>query len=71
MGFCTPDEYERFLRLSPAFEREMVHQGIQIVKYFFDVSQKEQERRFRARATDPMKHWKLSPMDVESWRRFP
>ena len=70
MGFCTPQDYERFLRLCPAFEREMINSGIQIIKYFFDVSPEEQERRFHARATDPRKHWKLSPMDVESYRRW-
>ncbi len=70
MGFCTDEEYEHFLRTAPAFEREVVRSGIQIIKYFFDVSQEEQERRFVRRATDPMRHWKLSPMDVESWRRW-
>ena len=68
MGFCTPKEYEDFLRVCPGFERELINSGIQLIKYFFDVSQEEQERRFIARATDPMRHWKLSPMDVESWR---
>ena len=48
----------------------MVEEGIILLKYFFDVSQDEQERRFAARITDPMRHWKLSPMDVESWRRW-
>jgi polyphosphate kinase 2 len=70
MGFCSEQEYERFLRVCPLWERELVDQGIILVKYFFDVSQDEQERRFIARATDPMRHWKLSPMDVESWRRW-
>jgi polyphosphate kinase 2 len=70
MGFCTDKQYERFLRVAPAFERDMVEQGIILIKYFFDVSQQEQERRFIARATDPLRHWKLSPMDVESWRRW-
>jgi polyphosphate kinase 2 len=68
MGFCTPDEHETFLRVCPSFEKEMVDAGIILIKYFFDVSQEEQERRFMARITDPMRHWKLSPMDVESWR---
>jgi len=70
MGFCTEKQYERFLRTTPLWEREFVDQGIILIKYFFDVSQQEQERRFIARATDPLRHWKLSPMDVESWRRW-
>lgn len=70
MGFCTDDQYERFLRMCPLFEKEVVEGGIILIKYFFDVSQKEQERRFLARAKDPRKHWKLSPMDVESWARW-
>jgi len=70
MGFCTPDQYEQFLRLAPGFEQAMVQDGIQLIKYFFDVSPEEQERRFEARITDPMRHWKMSPMDVESWRRW-
>jgi polyphosphate kinase 2 len=70
MGFCTDDEYESFLRVCPGFEQELVNSGTHLIKYFFDVSQEEQERRFVARATDPLRHWKLSPMDVESWRRW-
>lgn len=70
MGFCTNQQYERFLRVCPNFEREIVDDGIILIKFFFDVSQKEQERRFMARINDPMRHWKLSPMDVESWRRW-
>lgn len=70
MGFCNDDEYERFLRTTPQLERELVDDGIILLKYFFDVSQKEQERRFLKRITDPMRHWKMSPMDVESWRRW-
>jgi len=70
MGFCTDEEYERFLRVVPMFEKQVVEDGILLIKYFFDVSQEEQERRFLARAEDPMRHWKLSPMDVESWRRW-
>ncbi len=70
MGFCTQEEYERFLAVCPGFEREFVRAGIQVIKYFFDVSQEEQERRFLARATDPMRHWKLSPMDVKSWQHW-
>jgi len=70
MGFCTQDEYERFLRTVPNFESRMIIEGIYLIKYFFDVSQEEQERRFVARMTDPLRHWKLSPMDVESWERW-
>jgi polyphosphate kinase 2 (PPK2 family) len=51
-------------------EKDIVGQGVRLIKYFFDVSQEEQERRFKARIADPMRHWKLSPMDVESWRRW-
>jgi polyphosphate kinase len=70
MGFCTDDEYEHFLRLAPAVEREVINNGIILLKYFLDVSQAEQRRRFEARITDPVKHWKLSPMDVEAVRRW-
>ena len=70
MGFCTDQEYDRFRRICPLFERELVEDGIILIKYFFDVSQDVQEQRFLARAEDPRKHWKLSPMDVESWARW-
>jgi polyphosphate kinase 2 len=70
MGFCSDDEYEHFLRLAPAVEREVINNGIILLKYFLDVSQAEQRRRFEARITDPVKHWKLSPMDVEAVRRW-
>jgi polyphosphate kinase len=70
MGFCSDDQYQRFLRLVPAIEREIVNNGIILLKYFLDVSQAEQRRRFAARIADPVKHWKLSPMDVESVRRW-
>lgn len=71
MGFCTDEEYERFLQLTPAVERELiVNNGIILRKYFLDVSQDEQRRRFEARIGDPVKHWKLSPMDTESVRRW-
>ncbi|MGD8412946.1 MAG: polyphosphate kinase 2 [Candidatus Latescibacterota bacterium] len=70
MGFCTDEEYERFLITTPPLERRLIEDGIFLIKYFFDVSQKEQERRFLKRMTDPMRHWKLSPMDMESWRRW-
>ena len=71
MGFCTDEQYERFLQLAPIVEREMiVSNGIILRKYFLDVSQDEQRRRFEARINDPVKHWKLSPMDTESVRRW-
>ena len=70
MGFCTEQECQRFLQVVPHFERELVDQGIILIKYFFDVSQEEQERRFRRRIDDPMRQWKLSPMDLESYKRW-
>jgi polyphosphate kinase 2 len=70
MGFCTEEQAQGFLRVCPGLERELVHSGIQLIKYFFDVSSEEQERRFRARIEDPRKGWKLSPMDIESYRRW-
>ena len=71
MGFCTAEESERFLFVTPMVEREMVVQnGIILRKYFLDISQDEQRRRFEARIDAPVKHWKLSPMDVESVRRW-
>ncbi len=70
MGFCTQDEYEAFMRICPGFEKELIDSGTIILKYFFQISQEEQERRFRARMEDPLKHWKLSPMDVESVGRW-
>jgi polyphosphate kinase 2 len=71
MGFCSDEQYERFLALIPTFERELVvHNGIVLRKYFLDVSKDEQRRRFEARISDPVKHWKLSPMDTESVRRW-
>lgn len=70
MGFCTKRDYESFLRQAPAFERSVVDSGIQLIKYWFDVGMEEQERRFRDRMEDPRKIWKLSPMDLESYRRW-
>lgn len=70
MGFCTDTEYEDFMRMCPQVEHEIVRGGIMLIKYFLDISQDEQERRFRARMEDPRKRWKLSPMDVESYRRW-
>jgi polyphosphate kinase 2 len=66
MGFCTDDEYKEFLRTAPEFERMLVRSGIIVLKYWFSVSPDEQERRFQARVDDPMRRWKLSPMDLES-----
>jgi polyphosphate kinase len=70
MNFCSKEEYERFLEYTPIFERAMVDSGVVLIKYWFDVSMEEQERRFRARIEDPRKVWKLSPMDVESFNRW-
>jgi len=70
MGFCTDDEYREFLRSCPEFERMLVRSGIKVVKYWFSVSDEEQEKRFQARLDDPTKHWKLSPMDLESRSRW-
>ena len=70
MGFCTDAEYERFLRQAPIFEQMLIEDGIMLRKYWFSVSDKEQEARFRSRAADPMKRWKLSPMDPESLLRW-
>jgi polyphosphate kinase len=66
MGYCTNDEYEEFLRSCPEFERMLIRSGIILVKYWFSVSDHEQEKRFQDRITDPTKRWKISPMDVES-----
>ena len=60
MGFCTPQEHKRFLAQCPRFERLLVEDGIVLVKYWFSVSDEEQERRFRARIDDPTRRWKLS-----------
>ena len=70
MGFCTEGEYQEFLRSTPEFERMLVRSGVQIVKYWFSVSDAEQERRFQSRLGDPTKRWKLSPMDIESRNRW-
>lgn len=70
MGFCTDDQYKEFLRSCPEFERMLVRSGIRLIKYWFSVSEREQERRFRARLLDPTKRWKLSPMDLESRVRW-
>jgi polyphosphate kinase len=70
MGFCTPREYTRFLQQCPIFERLLVEDGILLRKYWFSVSDAEQERRFRSRMDDPMRRWKLSQMDLESISRW-
>lgn len=70
MGFCTEDEYNEFLRSCPEFERMLVRSGIILVKYWFSVSDHEQELRFQARIDDPTKRWKLSPMDLQSRARW-
>ncbi|WP_243712686.1 polyphosphate kinase 2 [Actinomadura sp. 6K520] len=70
MGFCTGKEYRRFLHQCPIFERMLVEDGILLRKYWFSVSDAEQERRFRKRLEDPMRRWKLSPMDMESISRW-
>jgi len=70
MGLCTAEEHRRFLHQCPIFERLLVEDGIILRKYWFSVSDGEQERRFRSRVDDPMRQWKLSPMDVESLTRW-
>jgi polyphosphate kinase 2 len=70
MGFCTEAEYLEFLRSCPAFEEMLIHSGIVLVKYWFSVSDEEQERRFKGRIEDPEKRWKLSPMDLEARARW-
>ena len=70
MGFCTDEQYERFLVQAPLFERMLVDDGIILRKYWFSVSDVEQQKRFRSRAKDPMRRWKLSPMDLESITRW-
>ena len=70
MGFCSDEEYTEFLRSCPEFERMLVRSGIQLIKYWFSVSDAEQERRFQRRLADPTKRWKLSPMDLESRKRW-
>ncbi|MEV0663313.1 polyphosphate kinase 2 [Actinomadura luteofluorescens] len=70
MGFCSKQEYTRFLHQCPIFERLLVEDGLLLRKYWFSVSDAEQERRFRSRLADPMRRWKLSPMDLESITRW-
>ena len=70
MGFATPEQHQRFLRQCPIFERMLVEDGVLLLKYWFSVSDAEQERRFKSRLKDPMRRWKLSPMDLESLTRW-
>lgn len=70
MGFCTDDEYREFMRACPEFERMLVRSGIQLIKYWFSVSDEEQERRFQKRNHDPLRRWKLSPMDLKARTRW-
>jgi polyphosphate kinase 2 (PPK2 family) len=70
MGFATEDQVEEFFATVPEFEHMLQRSGIKVVKYWFSISDEEQERRFRSRATDPTKQWKLSEMDIASWQRW-
>jgi polyphosphate kinase 2 len=70
MGFCTKEQHQKFLEVCPLFEKQVIDSGIILIKYWLEVSQKEQERRFKARIEDPLRQWKLSPMDIESWKRW-
>jgi len=70
MGFCTPEQHERFLELCPEVERYIVDGGIILIKFWLEAGMEEQEKRFAARIDDPLRQWKLSPMDVESYRRW-
>lgn len=70
MGFCTPKQHQRFLELCPLAEKYIVDGGIQLIKYWMEVGKKEQERRFEARIADPLRQWKLSSMDLESFRQW-
>jgi polyphosphate kinase 2 len=70
MGFCTKDQHRRFLELAPRVEKVMTDNGLILIKYWLEVSKEEQTRRVHARVEDPLRQWKLSPMDIESWRRW-
>jgi polyphosphate kinase len=70
MGFCTPAEHERFLSLCPQIEQYVIDGGIMLIKLWLEVGMEEQERRFEARIEDPLRQWKLSPMDIESYQRW-
>ena len=70
MGFCTKEQYRDFLKICPEFEKQVVDNGIILIKYWLEVGQEEQQRRFEARLKDPLRQWKLSPMDLESFERW-
>ena len=70
MGFCSKEQYQQFLRVCPLVEKEIVDNGIRLIKIWLEVGQEEQERRMTARIEDPLRQWKLSPMDVDSWPRW-
>jgi polyphosphate kinase 2 (PPK2 family) len=70
MGFCTDEQYERFLKVTPGFEKQLTDSGIILIKLWLEVGNKEQERRFKARIDDPLRQWKLSPMDLPSRARW-
>jgi polyphosphate kinase 2 len=70
MGFCTKDQYQQFLQVCPTVENYITDAGIILIKYWLEVGKKEQERRFQVRIKDPLRQWKLSPMDLESFRRW-
>jgi len=70
MGFCSDDQYERFLKLTPLFEKHMVEGGVQLIKVWLEVSNGEQKRRFESRIADPLRQWKLSPMDLPSRKKW-
>jgi polyphosphate kinase 2 len=70
MGFCTKEQYTSFLKVCPLFEKQVVSAGTILIKYWLEVGQDEQRRRFQARIDDPVRQWKLSPMDLESWTRW-
>jgi polyphosphate kinase len=70
MGFCTDEQYDRFLKVCPAWENDIINAGVTLIKYWFEVSKDGQTRRFSGRINDPRKIWKLSPMDLESHRRW-
>ena len=70
MGFCTPEQHKRFLENTPLIEKFIVENGTRLIKIWLEVGQEEQERRFLARIDDPVRQWKLSPMDLESYKRW-
>jgi polyphosphate kinase 2 len=70
MGFCTDEQYERFLKVTPSFEKQLVENGIILIKFWLEVGNKEQERRFKARIDDPLRQWKLSNMDLPSREKW-